>query len=57
MAGMKPGFIANQLGHSVQILLSTYARWMSQENDWDEMQKFEIGTGLAQDIISEPEIL
>jgi len=29
MAGMNPAFIANQLGHSVQMLLSTYARWLN----------------------------
>lgn len=27
MAGMSPAFIANQLGHSVKMLLSTYAKW------------------------------
>jgi integrase len=29
MAGMNPAFIATQLGHSVQMLLSTYARWIN----------------------------
>ena len=27
MAGMNPAFIANHLRHSVQMLLSTYAKW------------------------------
>ena len=39
MAGMKPGFIASQLGHSVQMLLTTYAKWLSSESDWDELSK------------------
>lgn len=28
MAGVPPAYIANQLGHSVQMLLTTYARWI-----------------------------
>lgn len=47
MAGMKPGFIANQLGHSVQMLLSTYAKWLNSTSDWDELQKLD-GTKLVQ---------
>lgn len=39
MAGMKPGFIAGQLGHSVQMLLTTYAKWLSSDSDWDELSK------------------
>lgn len=41
MAGMTPAFIANQLGHSVQMLLTTYARWLNSAGDWDELNKFE----------------
>lgn len=41
MAGMNPAFIAGQLGHSVQMLLSTYARWLSSSADWKELEKFE----------------
>lgn len=51
MAGMNPAFIANQLGHSVQMLLSTYARWLNSTSDWAELQKLEnrpIGTELVQ---------
>jgi len=29
MSGLNPAFIAQQLGHSVQMLLSTYARWIN----------------------------
>ena len=42
MAGMNPAFIASQLGHSVQILLSTYARWISSPNDWSELEKLDM---------------
>ncbi len=30
MSGMNPAFISQQLGHSVQMLLTTYARWITQ---------------------------
>lgn len=39
MAGMNPAFIANQLGHSVEMLLSTYAKWISSSSDWRELEK------------------
>jgi integrase len=51
MSGMNPAFIATQLGHSVQILLSTYARWINTSTDWGELGKLEkslIGTQLVQ---------
>lgn len=51
MAGMNPAFIANQLGHSVQMLLSTYARWINSSTDWSELGKLEsklIGTKSVQ---------
>ena len=41
MAGMNPAFIATQLGHSVQMLLSTYARWINSSTDWAELGKLE----------------
>lgn len=41
MAGMNPAFIASQLGHSVQMLLSTYARWINSTGDAHEMEKVE----------------
>jgi len=47
MAGMSPAFIAGQLGHSVQMLLSTYARWINSTSDWDELEKLN-GTKLVQ---------
>lgn len=48
MSGMNPAFIAQQLGHSVQMLLSTYARWLNSSGDWEEMDKLQNGPGLAQ---------
>lgn len=39
MAGMMPAFIAKQLGHSIQILLTRYARWLDGASDWAEMEK------------------
>jgi integrase len=41
MASMNPAFIASQLGHSVRMLLSTYARWINSTNDWSEIEKLE----------------
>lgn len=38
MSGLNPAFIAQQLGHSVQMLLSTYARWINSSNDWQELE-------------------
>ncbi|MDX9624266.1 tyrosine-type recombinase/integrase [Pseudomonas fragariae (ex Marin et al. 2024)] len=50
MSGMNPAFIAAQLGHSVQVLLSTYAKWISSPSDWAELEKLnmsESGTKLV----------
>ncbi|WPP46634.1 tyrosine-type recombinase/integrase [Pseudomonas sp. AN-1] len=41
MSGMNPAFIASQLGHSVQMLLSTYARWIDSTTDWHELDKLD----------------
>jgi integrase len=43
MSGLNPAFIAQQLGHSVQMLLSTYARWLNSSSDWGELKKLHIG--------------
>jgi integrase len=51
MSGITPAFIANQLGHSVRMLLTTYARWVNSSIDWHELDKLEnsqIGTKLVQ---------
>lgn len=47
MAGMNPAFIASQLGHSVPVLLSTYAKWLNSTSDWSEMEKLKTGTKLV----------
>lgn len=39
LAGMNPAFIANPLGHGVEMLLSTYAEWISSSSDWKELEK------------------
>lgn len=43
MSGLNPAFISQQLGHSVQMLLSTYARWLNSSSDWGELEKLQIG--------------
>ncbi|WP_081016604.1 MULTISPECIES: tyrosine-type recombinase/integrase [Pseudomonas] len=48
MPGMNPAFIANQLGHSVEMLLSTYAKWISSSSDWRELEKLPPRVELAQ---------
>jgi integrase len=47
MSGMNPAFISQQLGHSVQMLLSTYARWINSSSDWDKLKKLDFGTKLV----------
>lgn len=52
MAGAKPAFIAQQLGHSVRTLLRHYAKWINTVDDWAEVEKLEnsyFGTDLVQD--------
>ncbi len=41
MAGMNPAFAARQLGHSVEVFLSTYAKWIDGERDGAEMARIE----------------
>jgi len=47
MAGMNPAFIATQLGHSVQMMLSAYASWINSSTDWDELGKLENSMNLT----------
>lgn len=52
MAGANLAFIANQLGHTVEVLLSTYAEWINSPSDWSELAKLQThanGTKLVQD--------
>lgn len=41
MAGMAPAFCAKQLGHSIEMFLKTYARWLNGEQDDREMARLE----------------
>jgi integrase len=49
MAGMKPAFCARQLGHSVEIFHSTYAKWIDGEADAGEMALLERSITRARD--------
>lgn len=48
MSGMNPAIIATQLGHSVQMLLSTCTRWINASTDWGELGKLEKSLGGTQ---------
>lgn len=41
MAGMTPAFCARQLGHSVEMFLRTYSKWLDGEQNDLEMQRLE----------------
>jgi integrase len=41
MAGMTPAFCAKQLGHSVEMFLRTYSKWLNGAQDALEMQRLE----------------
>lgn len=41
MAGMRPAFCAGQMGHSVDVFLRDYARWIPGASDAAEMSKLE----------------
>jgi integrase len=41
MAGMTPAFCARQLGHSVEMFLSTYAKWLDGSQNDMEMARLE----------------
>lgn len=49
MAGMNPAFCAEQMGHSVEMFLKTYARWLHGDQNNREMARLEnaIGPALA----------
>ena len=46
MAGVRPAFAARQLGHSVEVFLRTYARWLDGAADSDELAKLEMKVGI-----------
>lgn len=39
MAGLKPSYVADQLGHSVQVLFERYAKWLRGEDNAREQAK------------------
>lgn len=41
MAGVMPAFAAKQLGHSVQVFLTTYAKWIDGDRNQAEMARLE----------------
>jgi len=45
MAGMRPAFCAKQLGHSVEVFLHTYSKWIDGEQNDVEMQRLENAFG------------
>ncbi|WP_299769516.1 tyrosine-type recombinase/integrase [uncultured Pseudoteredinibacter sp.] len=40
-AGAKPGFLADQLGHSLEMFFNRYAKYMATEDDLAELEKLE----------------
>lgn len=43
MSGLNPSFVANQLGHSLPMMMKRYARWLNNERDLIEMAKLDTG--------------
>jgi integrase len=41
MAGMKPAWCAKQMGHSIEMFLNTYAKWIDGEEDDRQMDRLE----------------
>lgn len=41
MSGAKPGFLAKQLGHSLRMFFTVYAKWISSDDDDREMAMLE----------------
>ena len=54
MTGMNPAFIANQLGHSVQMLLSTYARWINSASDWNLISRLGMSEMGTKQVLAQP---
>lgn len=48
MAGANPMFVASQLGHSLQMLLNVYSRWIGGEADKRELDKLNIAPNMDQ---------
>lgn len=41
MAGMTPAYCASQLGHSIEMFLTTYARWINGDRNAQEQTRLE----------------
>lgn len=56
MAGMNPAFCAEQMGHSVEMFLKTYARWLHGDQNNREMARLEnaIGPAMAPETKQDP---
>lgn len=39
MSGSRPAFLANQLGHSLQVFFQVYAKWINSKDDRAEITK------------------
>lgn len=52
MSGLNPSFIAQQLGHSVHMLLTTSARWINSSSDWSELETLQLGIKMVSAAIS-----
>ena len=48
MAGMTPAFCARELGHSVEMFLRTYAKWVDNVRDDAEMARLESSLAVPQ---------
>lgn len=53
MAGLTPAYCANQLGHSIEVFLSTYAKWMDGERNAVEQAQLERFIGVIPGVIVE----
>ncbi len=45
MAGVNPAFAAQQLGHSIELFLNTYSRWIGGDANAREMSRIEAALG------------
>jgi len=53
MAGVNPAYMANQLGHSLEMFFKVYAKWITGKQDESEMLKIEGKIGASSQISPE----
>ncbi|MFY0477114.1 hypothetical protein [Achromobacter marplatensis] len=51
MAGMTPAFCAKQLGHSVEMFLKTYSKWL--DGDQNDLEMSRVETAISAQILPE----